>query len=65
MKSLREKVDPSRDTTQKAVAQSLGFSPQFLSDVLANRRGMTDGLANSLGFKRVEYYIKKKPEASW
>jgi plasmid maintenance system antidote protein VapI len=61
-KFLREQTTPPRGETQKQAAKALGFSPQFINDVLGNRRGLTDALADSLGFRRVSYFVKKKPE---
>ena len=62
-KCLRERTTPPRGTTQTAAAKELGFSPQFINDVLGNRRGLTNALAGSLGFRRVTYFVRKKPEA--
>lgn len=45
---LRERLD--RGTTQAQLARDLGFSPQFLNDVLSNRRKLTGELASALGF---------------
>ncbi len=65
MKHLREQyVSPPRGRTQAAAAKELGFTPQFINDVLNGRRGMTDNLADSLGFRRVTFFVKKKPEAA-
>ena len=61
-KSLRDRLSPPHGTTQKEVAQELGFSPQFLNDVLSGRRDLTERLANSLGFRYVSYYVRKRPE---
>ena len=47
LKALRERIDA---TNQKSVAVTLGFSPQFLNDVLGNRRKLTSDLASALGF---------------
>jgi plasmid maintenance system antidote protein VapI len=46
---LRLRVE---NRTQKEVAATLGFTPQFLNDVLAGRRDLTDNLALALGFER-------------
>jgi plasmid maintenance system antidote protein VapI len=62
-KFLLEQTTPPRGKTQAAAAKELGFSPQFINDVLGNRRGLTDALADSLGFRRVTYFVRKKPEA--
>lgn len=63
LKVLREKVDARAGETQKAVASKLGFSPQFLNDVLAGKRPLTESLASSLGFHRVpERYTRKVVE---
>lgn len=64
LNSLRERISPPRGTTQKEVARKLGFSPQFLNDVLNQRREITERLADSLGFRQVTYYVHKRPENS-
>lgn len=43
-------------TSQKAVAQRFGFSPQFIHDVLAGRRRVTDILAAMMGYERLIVY---------
>ena len=53
LKTLRDRMDGTRGTTQKEVAAKLGFSPQFINDVLAGRRDVTDALAESLGFHKM------------
>lgn len=45
-------------TSQKAVAARLGFSPQFIHDVLAGRRRVTDTLAALMGYERLVVYRK-------
>ena len=52
-------MSPARGTTQKSVSIKLGFSPQFINDVVGGRRSVTDALAESLGFRRVSYFVKK------
>lgn len=37
---------------QKAWAHKHGFSPQYICDVLHQRRDISDRLANALGFSR-------------
>ena len=62
LKYLRERFTPPRGLTQKEVARRLGFSPQFINDVVGGRRAVTDALAESLGFRRVSYFVKKHDE---
>lgn len=45
--------------SQKAAAKRLGFTPQFINDVLQGRREMTEALASKLGYKRVVSYVPK------
>ena len=46
--------------TQKEVAVALGFTPQFINDVLAERRPITNKLADTLGFTRMETLYTRK-----
>lgn len=46
--------------TQKALAEALGYSPQFLSDVLRQRRGIPDALATKLGYRRVVLFERRR-----
>jgi plasmid maintenance system antidote protein VapI len=39
-------------STQKDVAKALKVSPQYLNDVLNERRGISYKLARAMGFKR-------------
>lgn len=39
--------------SQKAVAEELGISPQYLSDILNGRRSVSDRVAEALGMERV------------
>jgi len=59
----RLRVLASREP-QTAIARKLGFTPQFINDVLGGRRALTEALAQSLGFRRYEYYLRTKPERS-
>ena len=43
-----------RDSSQKQTAIALGFTPQFINDVLAQRRPVTTALADALGFNKVQ-----------
>jgi plasmid maintenance system antidote protein VapI len=63
LKHLREKATPRQGQTQKAVAEKLGFSPQFINDVLAGKRSLTEKLIDSLGFKTVDCPYVRKPQA--
>jgi plasmid maintenance system antidote protein VapI len=38
--------------SQKAVAQQLDISQAYLSDILKNKRAISDAVARKLGFKR-------------
>ena len=55
---LRERLD--RSTTQAQLARDLGFSPQFLNDVLSNRRKLTEELASALGFHEAPRRFTRK-----
>lgn len=53
--------------SQRTVAASLGFAPQFINDVRQGRRGLTDKLARALGFEPLEQrYVRtrRKEQAS-
>jgi plasmid maintenance system antidote protein VapI len=58
LKHLREQSE-RWNMTQAALSRKLGFSAQFISDVLNGRRNMTTDLAVSLGFAKVEYYVRR------
>jgi plasmid maintenance system antidote protein VapI len=61
LKALREKMDGPRGKTQLQIARELGFSPQYINDVLADRRRLTPELASTLGFnKEPDRYTAKK-----
>jgi hypothetical protein len=46
--------------SQKLVAGDLGFTPQYINDVLKRRRLLSDNLAEKLGFSlRPDRYIRK------
>jgi plasmid maintenance system antidote protein VapI len=51
LKYLRERLDGPRGQTQAAIARELGFSAQFLNDVIGEKRPVTKQLAEALGFK--------------
>lgn len=42
---------------QKATAQELGISPQFLNDIVRRHRALSERVANALGFMRVNAFI--------
>lgn len=46
--------------SQVATAKRLGFSSAFINDVLHGRRGITDALADKLGYERVTRFIPKQ-----
>ncbi len=50
LNSLREAI---RAKTQRQLAAELGFTPQFINDVLKGRREFTENLANALGFEKL------------
>lgn len=50
MKVLKERVKDMG--TQKKTAESLGISPQFLSDMINGRRDITDRIAELLGLEK-------------
>lgn len=56
--ALRKLIDTLG--SQKAAADKLGFTPQFINDVLKGRREMTEALAGKLGFKRVVSFVPKR-----
>lgn len=65
LKNLRERIDARAGITQKEVAAKLGFSPQYINDVLAGKRPITVSLAGSLGFHKIpERYTRKALETA-
>ena len=48
--ALRQLVEVS--STQAAVARQLGIPRQHMADLLSGKRGISESLAQSLGFKR-------------
>ena len=47
-----------REGTQTALARDLGISESFLGDILHGRRGISEKLANKLGWKRVTVFVR-------
>lgn len=47
---IRRQAD---QVSQKKLAQRIGFSPQYLCDVLQTRREISGALARAFGFERV------------
>lgn len=45
-------------SNQKTVAEQLGISPQYLSDILRGRREITGEVASKLGFERVVTFVR-------
>lgn len=43
---------------QKSLAKSLKISPQYLCDVLQEKRKISDKLAEKLGYKKLVYFKK-------
>jgi plasmid maintenance system antidote protein VapI len=61
MKVLRERVEGPRGKTQQEIARELGVSPQYLNDILADRRRLTPELASAVGFiKQPDRYTRKR-----
>ena len=58
IEELKRRVKKS---SQKQVSMDLGFSPQFVNDVLLGRRPMTAALALAMGYSKVpNVYMKIK-----
>lgn len=56
MGSLREKVEQAG--SQKQIATELGITPQYLNDILSDKRRLTEELAAAIGFiKEPDRYI--------
>ncbi len=50
-----------RKSSQRKVSAAIGFSPQFVNDVLAGRRPLTAGMALAMGYSKVpNVYVKIK-----
>ena len=59
IEELRER---SKKSSQKHVAEEIGITPQFLSDVLSGRREVTSRIANAMGYWREIVFVKvRKP----
>ena len=58
---LEERVS-GYQSGQKGIAAELGFTPQFINDVRAGRRDMTEKLARSLGFTQMEKRFFRTPK---
>lgn len=54
LEELKRSVDRKRGLT--ITADGLGFTPQFISDVIYQRRPMTEKLAAKMGYRRVVEY---------
>ena len=57
---LRKRVDA---LSQKEVSREIGFTAQFVNDVLAGRRVMTVKLATALGFIKLDNRYPQDGEA--
>ena len=55
---LRERV--RQFGRQAVVARELGFTPQYLCDVLGGNRPVSDKLASALGYDRVVRYEPRR-----
>lgn len=45
-------------SSQKAVAEQLEITPQYLSDILNGRRDLSDNIIFKLGFVKISVYTK-------
>jgi plasmid maintenance system antidote protein VapI len=60
MKFMREKAEARRGA-QKQLAAELGISPQYLNDILSDKRRLTPEIAAAIGFrKQPERYVRVK-----
>ena len=60
MKFLREKAESKRGA-QKQLALELGISPQYLNDILSDKRRLTPEVAAAVGFrKQPDSYLRVK-----
>lgn len=57
LQKLREIVD--RAATQESVARSLKITPQYLHDILNERRGISATIASRLGYQKIITYEDK------
>lgn len=59
---LRSLIKPTGrwGLNQKQLAEKMGFSPQYISDVLKGRREPSEELARAIGFKRIFLYVRAK-----
>ena len=48
----------NRGLTQSSWADAMGFSRQFICDVLAGRRPITERLAKALGYERRVVFVR-------
>lgn len=55
LEELRKAV---KSKTQKSVSVQLGFTPQFINDVVRGRREVSAELAKSLGYERKVYFVR-------
>lgn len=55
LSQLRVDVEVS---SQKCVAESLGISPQYLSDILKGRREPGKSVLAAMGYDRIVFYRK-------
>lgn len=56
---LMELARECKRTSQQATAKRLGFTPQFINDVLRGRREITDNLAAQMGYERVTRFVRQ------
>jgi len=45
--------------SQSATARQLGYSPQYICDIMKGRRGISAELASRLGYKEVDNKFRK------
>lgn len=54
LESLRNLI--AKCASQQEAADKLKITPQYLSDILGNRRGISDNIAKRLGLKKIITY---------
>jgi hypothetical protein len=65
LKRLRDLWDSRSNGTQTAIAAKLGFTQQFLTQVLSGEKPVSPNLASSLGFRECpRRFTKKQPDTA-
>lgn len=52
----------SLEGSQKAAAKGLGISPQYLSDIMNERRDITDAVAAKFGLRKICVFVPRNTE---